>query len=228
MLSSIQEIREIRETPAGRRHRRSGGLGVMASDGIESKMVGVGLGPEVEVDLTDEAAARVIEITGVIKWFDVAKGYGFIVPDNGIGDVLLHVTCLRRDGYQTAYEGARVVCEVLARPKGLQAFRIVTMDESTAVHPAQMPPPRTHVTVAPTSGLERAQVKWFNRLRGFGFLTRGEGTPDIFVHMETLRRFGITELRPGQFVLVRFGPGPKGLMAAEVRPESGSLGPASH
>ena len=74
------------------------------------------------------------------------------------------------------------------------------MDESTALHPAQMPPPRTHVTVTPTGGFERAQVKWFNRLRGFGFLTRGEGTPDIFVHMETLRRFGITELRPGQFV----------------------------
>ena len=88
-----------------------------------------------------------------------------------------------------------------------------------------MPPARTHVTVAPTSGLERAQVKWFNRLRGFGFLTRGEGTPDIFVHMETLRRFGMTELRPGQFVLVRFGPGPKGLMAAEVRPESGLARP---
>jgi CspA family cold shock protein len=82
--------------------------------------------------------------------------------------------------------------------------------------------------VTPTSGLERAQVKWFNRLRGFGFLTRGEGTPDIFVHMETLRRFGIAELRPGQFVLVRYGPGPKGMMAAEVHPESGPLGPASH
>ncbi|HMF06904.1 MAG TPA: cold-shock protein, partial [Methylocella sp.] len=170
----------------------------------------------------------VVEIAGIIKWFDVAKGYGFIVPDNGMADVLLHVTCLRRDGYQTAYEGSRVACEVLAGPKGLQAFRIISMDESTAVHPAQLPPPRTHVTVAPTSGLERAQVKWFNRLRGFGFLTRGEGTPDIFVHMETLRRFGMTELRPGQFVLVRYGPGPKGMMAAEVRPESGPLGPASH
>src|SRR5690348_7229929 len=179
-------------------------------------------------DLVHEPGATVIEVTGVIKWFDVSKGYGFIVPDNGMADVLLHVTCLRRDGFQTAYEGARVICEALARPKGLQAFRILSMDESTAVHPSQMPPPRTHVTVAPTSGLERAIVKWFNRLRGFGFLTRGEGTPDIFVHMETLRRYGITELRPGQTVLVRFGPGPKGMMATEVRPDGGAHGPASH
>jgi cold shock protein len=224
VLSLIQRFGD--NARAGRQQKSSGGHGVMASDGIEPKTARGGLGPD--VDLSDEAAARVIEVSGVIKWFDVAKGYGFIVPDNGMADVLLHVTTLRRDGYQTAYEGARLVCEVLARPKGLQAFRVISMDESTAIHPAQMPPPRTHVTVTPTSGLERAYVKWFNRLRGFGFLTRGEGTPDIFVHMETLRRFGMTELRPGQFVLVRFGPGPKGLMAAEVRPESGPLGPASH
>ena len=63
--------------------------------------------------------------------------------------------------------------------------------------------------VTATSGLERAQVKWFNRLRGFGFLTRGEGTPGYFRAYGNLRRFGITELRPGQFVLVRFGPGPR-------------------
>jgi cold shock protein len=201
----------------------------MTSDGIEPKGPGggLGIGRATGVDIGDETAS-VIELTGVIKWFDVSKGYGFIVPDNGMPDILLHVTCLRRDGFQVAYEGARVVVEVLQRARGLQAFRVLSMDESTAVHPAQMPPPRTHVTVTATSGLERAQVKWFNRLRGFGFLTRGEGTPDIFVHMETLRRYGLTELRPGQFVLVRFGPGPKGLMAAEVRPEGAPLGPASH
>src|SRR5712691_11432852 len=198
----------------------------MASDGVESKMPGTNLRSGTVRELIDETGT-LIEITGVIKWFDVSKGFGFIVPDNCMPDVLLHVTCLRRDGFQTAYEGARVICEVLQRPKGLQAFRIVTMDESTAIHPAQVPP-RTHVSVTPTSGLERAQVKWFNRLRGFGFLTRGEGTPDIFVHMETLRRYGLTELRPGQTVLVRYGPGPKGLMAAEVRPDSGLHGPASH
>jgi CspA family cold shock protein len=202
----------------------------MASDEMRPKgpVSSFESGPDTLGDFVNEAGAAVIEVTGVIKWFDVSKGYGFIVPDSGMADVLLHVTCLRRDGFQTAYEGARVVCEALPRPKGLQAFRILSMDESTAIHPAQLPPPRTHVTVAPTSGLERAIVKWFNRLRGFGFLTRGEGTPDIFVHMETLRRYGITELRPGQTVLVRFGPGPKGLMATEVRPDGGTHGPASH
>jgi CspA family cold shock protein len=192
---------------------------IMSSDELGPKLPGAGYKLPDLGDLADETAS-LIELTGAIKWFDVSKGYGFIVPDNGLPDVLLHVTCLRRDGFQTAYEGARIVAEVLQRPKGLQVFRILSMDDSTAIHPTEMVPARTHVQVTPTSGLERAVVKWFNRLRGFGFLTRGEGTEDIFVHMETLRRFGLTELRPGQTVLVRFGPGPKGMMAAEVRPDS--------
>jgi CspA family cold shock protein len=182
---------------------------------------------QAECDVGHEIAG-IIELTGSIKWFDVSKGYGFIVPDNGMSDIFLDVRCLRRDGFQVAREGARVVVEVLQRPRGLQAFRLLSMDESTAVHPALRPPPHTHVTATATNGLERAQVKWFNRLRGFGFLTRGEGTPDIFVHMQTLRRSGLTELRSGQFVLVRIGPRPKGLMAAEVRPEGASHGPAVH
>jgi cold shock CspA family protein len=133
-----------------------------------------------------------------------------------------------RDGYHVALEGARVVVAVVQSERGLQAVRILSMDTSTAKHAAEMPPARTHVVVNATGPFERAQVRWFNRTRGFGFLTRGEGTPDIFVHMETLRRFGLTELHPGQWVWVRFGHGPKGLMAAGVRPEDAPLGPASH
>jgi CspA family cold shock protein len=88
-------------------------------------------------------------------------------------------------------------------------------------------PQRTHVVVVPEGDWERVVVKWFNRLRGFGFLTRGQETSDIFVHMETLRRSGFTELSPGQTVLVRYGRGPKGLIAAELKPDN-APGPSSH
>jgi CspA family cold shock protein len=88
-------------------------------------------------------------------------------------------------------------------------------------------PQRTHVVVVAESGWERAVVKWFNRSRGFGFLTRGSETTDIFVHMETLRRWGFTELQAGQAVLVRYGRGANGLMAAELKPADAPV-PSSH
>jgi cold shock protein len=179
------------------------------------------------LDFSADPAIDIVEISGRIKWFDMAKGFGFIVPDNGLADVLLHITVLRRDGFQSAPEGARVICQAQNRTRGLQVFRVVSIDESTAVHPAQLPLARTHATVQPVGGFEIVVVKWFNRVKGFGFLTRGEGTEDIFVHMETLRRFGIVDLKPGDSLLARFGPGPKGLMAAEVRPLETAM-PSAH
>src|SRR5690606_18685408 len=178
---------------------------------------------------SSEELGELIEVSGYIKWFDVAKGYGFIVPDEpGLSDILLHVTSLRRDGFQTALEGARVVCEVRQAERGMQCFRVLSMDTSTAVHPAQLPPQRTHVKVTPSSGLERGIVKWCSRTTGFGLLTRGGGTDDSLIHMETPRRFGMMELRRGQVVLIRFGQGEKGLMAAEIPPDIGPVIPASH
>ncbi len=126
----------------------------------------------------DAGSATPVEVAGAIKWFDVAKGFGFIVPDGGGPDILIHVTCLRRDGFLTAAEGSRVVVDAVQGRRGWQVLRIRAMDTTTAIHPSELPPPRTHVHVVPTSGLERMTVKWFNRTRGFGFANAGEGKPD--------------------------------------------------
>lgn len=180
------------------------------------------------LDGSDGLGAEVgIEIGGYVKWFDVSKGYGFVVPEDGGADVLVHVTILKRDGFNAIAEGAHIVLEAVEKPRGRQAIRVLSIDTTAARHPSEMPLARTNVQVTPTSGLERMTVKWFNRLRGFGFVSAGENAPDVFVHMETMRRYGLVELIPGQVVLVRYGPGPKGLMAAEIRLEQGGA-PSSH
>ena len=168
-----------------------------------------------------ETAATVVEVAGRVKWFDAAKGYGFIVPDSGEADILIHVTVLRRDGFTGLREGARVVAEAQRRERGLQVLKVISVAEPEAGF-SPPPPARTRVQAEAAGGFEIVIVKWFNRTRGFGFLTRGEGTEDIFVHMETLRRYGFLDPKPGDSMLARFGPGPKGLMAAEVRPLDGS------
>ncbi|HWH22917.1 MAG TPA: cold shock domain-containing protein [Allosphingosinicella sp.] len=171
---------------------------------------------------SDEA---LIKVTGRMKWFDATRGFGFLVSDQVNGDVLVHFSVLKEHDRRSLPEGALVECLVADQDRGLQARKVLSIDLSEAViHPE--PGPRGHSDrVDPSQLLEDAgefepvRVKWFNRLKGYGFLIRDEEDPqDIFVHMETVRRGGLSDLVPDQPLMARVAGGKKGPLAVEVEP----------
>ena len=140
------------------------------------------------------------------------------MPNDGGVDVLVHHSTLRRGGYDILYPQARTKCTIIQRQQGFQADKIIAVDNSEAIIPTGNPRPTAILSdITDVSDFQQAEVKWFNRVRGFGFVNVEPDGQDIFAHMEVLRKAGIEALVPGQYVLVRFGNGPEGLMATDVK-----------
>jgi CspA family cold shock protein len=164
-------------------------------------------------------------ITGRVKWFDATRGFGFLVSEQLDGDILLHFSVLREHGRRSVPEGTTVQCVPVRLQRGLQAKKVLSIDISSAL-PQQ---PRSSMpstdrsdrrALAENAGeFEPVEVKWFNRVRGYGFVKRPDfsGGEDVFVHMETVRNSHLPELQPGQQLEARIAPSSKGLTAVELR-----------
>jgi CspA family cold shock protein len=152
-----------------------------------------------------------------VKWYDAGKGYGFIIPDEGGADVLIHANCIRAAGMSSLDEGAKVSILAVRGERGLQALELVEVTASVSAPSDQPRPTDIALAKTPEGELLPARVKWFNKQKGFGFLNVFGRNEDIFVHMETLRRFGFQDLEAGEAVCVRLVSGPRGDMAGELR-----------
>ena len=179
--------------------------------------------PEMSSDEVD-SASEMDAVNGRVKWFDATRGFGFVVSEQIEGDILLHFSVLREHGRRSVPEGATIECIPVRLDRGLQAKRVISIDLSSALPPQ----PRSSMpfteradrkALADAAGeFEPVEVKWFNRVRGYGFVNRIEATgEDVFVHMETVRQSHLGDLQPGQRLEARIASSGKGLTAIELR-----------
>ena len=158
------------------------------------------------------------EVSGIVKWFNAVKGFGFVTVADSSSDAFLHLSISKESGFENLLPGATVRCEVADRIKGLQVTRILEVDDSTAapVEPSTAEAAGQYDSLEPSGDFVDATVKWFNADKGYGFVCRTDSERDVFIHMVTLRRSGLELLEPGQTVKVRIAEGAKGPQATEI------------
>jgi CspA family cold shock protein len=158
--------------------------------------------------------------TGMVKWFDPAKGFGFIVVEGMSSDVLLHANALRNFGLNSVCDGAHITFILGSTARG---FQVVEVLEVTP--PATLPddPTEAQARAGLDRPLEPARVKWFDKVKGFGFANVFGRSEDVFVHMETLRRAGLADLQPGEALALRVIEGERGRMAVGIEPWEAGL-----
>ena len=165
--------------------------------------------------------------TGRVKWFNASKGFGFVVVDEpGQPDILLHINVLRSFGQSSVADGARIELTAQESRRGFQATSIISIDSDDSF-PAESPefePPPPRYSPSSSEPLLPARVKWFDKLRGFGFANVFGKEQDIFLHMEVLRQSGLSDLQPGEAISIRITDGPRGKMASEIRSWESAVG----
>ena len=154
-------------------------------------------------------------LTGHVKWFDPAKGFGFVVADAGGADILLHANVLRSFGQSSVADGSVVELAVTETQRGRQAVEVLRVEPPRAEDEAEGYFGQD-VDSSTTGPLEPARVKWFDKGKGFGFANAFGRAGDIFLHVEVLRRSGLADLQPGEAICVRTVEGRRGLMAMRV------------
>lgn len=155
--------------------------------------------------------------TGVVKWFDPVKGFGFIVSDLGGTDVLLHANVLRNYGQSSVADGTPIAFKTQATTRGLQAVVVVKIDAAVGL-PLSLNEEENQLSTAELLALpiQAARVKWFDKSKGFGFANVWGGSDDVFVHVEVVSHSGFADLQAGEAVCLRVTDGKRGKMAVQV------------